>query len=147
MTGSRYSPFLQAPLTGWLVDVKDASDDALRNLSFESFSVEAARLMCSADGPDGSRYCTDLLRMEPVENEHGLQAVKFFMTEVIEFYPEPERHTVERGPRGPIYSVRLSQERHPHRALLFMPFPQGPEEFSPVTDTLENVIRTVRLLQ
>ncbi|MCG2715117.1 MAG: hypothetical protein L6422_02315 [Candidatus Marinimicrobia bacterium] len=116
-------------------------------MSFEEFAFNRARAMCSADGPDGSRYATDVVRKEKFTNPNNLNGVEFYLTEVTEtYFEDSEESKIEKRTKGPIYVVPISQPDEPYR-VLFFELTDECEEFLQGKEILKKIINTVKILK
>jgi len=116
-------------------------------MSFEEFAINRAKAICSADGPDGSRYATDVVRKEIFKNTYDLEGIEIYLLEVIETYlvGSKERKTGKRV-KGPIYAVAISQPNEPHR-VLFFELNDEVEDSSQEKQILKKIVSTVRILR
>lgn len=67
-------------------------------MSLEQFAIARVKLNHGADGPDGTTYCTDVLRKKVVWNRSHLEVVEFFLTQVSEQYDPPSTTRKVIGP-------------------------------------------------
>ncbi len=120
--------------------------DSVR-MSFEEFAINRAKAMCSADGPGGSRYATDVVGKEIFKNTYDLEGIEIYLLEVIEAYLEDskEQKTAKRV-KGPIYAVAISQLNERHR-VLFFELNDEVENSSQEKQILKKIVSTVRILR
>jgi hypothetical protein len=127
-----------------LVEAKDLADYPSEWLSqgrtsFVNAAVAIARLMCDADGPDGSRSCPEVLRQSTFGNRHGLECLEIELREVIT-EGDPRQFTTRT--RGPVYAVRIPRPNLPV-ILLFEFDPDYPPRTTD-THTLQEIVNSVR---
>lgn len=134
----------------WFIKIDEISrypraEYDVNKVSWEEFAVTVARLMCCADGPDGSRYCEKLVRKETFSNRWKVMIMEFYLLETIETRTSDEVRTEQRQ-KGPIFAVRLSTPQEPYRILIIMPWDDG--AISPMAEaTVRKLVHTVRLLR
>jgi hypothetical protein len=127
-----------------LVEAKDLADYPSEWLSqgrtgFVNAAIAIARLMCDADGPDGSRSCPEVLRQSTFGNRHGLECLEVELREVIT-EREPSRFTTRT--KGPVYAVRIPRPDLP--VILFFGFVP---DFTPRTadsHILQEIVNSVK---
>jgi hypothetical protein len=99
--------------------VSRPGDDAMARLSqkaresdvyFRDYARLQAANWCTADGPDGSRYCKDIDREEHSTTPHGLPFLVFHLTMTHEDF---SRKTVQKTPVGPVYAVYVAAAARP----------------------------------
>lgn len=66
--------------------------------SFPDAAVYIANITSSADGPDGSRYCTDVEIKRSFSNNAGIPFLELSLTEVVEDYNQGTKETEINGP-------------------------------------------------
>ena len=139
--------------TGWTAHISvehyARTSSSLQNppsVSFESFVVERARLMSMADGPDSSRYATDVLNLDAFQTGKGLQGIRFSLLGVHETHYEGENSRIEKRILGPFYALQLSGEAEPYRALFLR---RAGWEGAPSEEDslLTRIIETVRVIK
>lgn len=116
-------------------------------MSFEEFAINRAKAICSADGPDGSRYATDVVRKEIFKNTYDLEGIEIYLLEVIETYlVDSKEQKTDKRVKGPIYAVAISQPNEPHRSLFFE-LNDEVENSSQEKQILKKIVSTVRILR
>ena len=116
-------------------------------MSFEEFAIDRAKVWCSADGPNSSRYATDVVRKEVFTNPHDRKGVEFYLLEVHEtHFEDDEEVKIEKRIKGPFYAVSISQTDEPYRALIFEFNVEGEDLFQE-KKILKKIINTVRILR
>jgi len=79
-----------------------------KNMDFQEFAIERAKLGCVADGPMGSTYCPDVIgKIESATTKNGLRKIRFYLDLVEETYQGAEAKEVKI--LGPIYAIDISQ--------------------------------------
>lgn len=117
-------------------------------ISFEAFAVEQVKLWCSADGPNSSRYATDVLEKETFINPNGRKCVLFFLLVIHEtYYEDDEGDEREEITVGPYCAVSISQAGEPYRALIFALSGEEGNEISDGRTVLRSIVDTVRILK
>ena len=66
--------------------------------TFEKFALEMSKIYCSADGPDGSVYCSDENRKSTFTNPAGIVGYEIYLSETTENYVTNKKTTRVRGP-------------------------------------------------
>lgn len=140
---------MKKPNTGWLIDI-DFQDSASypapeydpSRISFQEFGIRLAKLRCDADGPDGSQYCTEVVKRRPFTNPQGLEAVELYLTEVQETF-EPAKK--EKRVKGPIYALLISSGPS-FRVLSFEPTEDG-QEVPAIRKVLLDIADSVKVLR
>jgi hypothetical protein len=51
---------------------------------FQAFARERVKTTCAADGPDGSRYCDEIITEKEFRTESGLQVFEFYLRMISE---------------------------------------------------------------
>jgi hypothetical protein len=64
----------------------------------EKFAIERVKQQHGADGPDGTTYCTNVLRKKVVWNPAHLEVIEFFLTQVSKQINPPSTTQTEIGP-------------------------------------------------
>jgi hypothetical protein len=109
--------------------------------AFIRFSRERARVVCGADGPDGSSYCEKIKSERAYTTRNGLCVLEFYLTLTREDYV---RKTKKTSTAGPVYMVDISRTNKP---LALMLFPGYGNVASESTEQLaREIIETLRLL-
>lgn len=116
-------------------------------MSFEEFAIDRAKVLCSADGPNGSIYATDVVRKEVFTNPHNRKGVEFYLLEIHETHFEDDQEgKIEKRIKGPFYAVSISQADEPYRALVFEFNDEG-DDFFQEKEILKKIINTVSILR
>jgi len=84
--------------------------------TFIRFARERARVVCGADGPDGSSYCETIKSERAYMTGNGLYVLEFYLTLTREDYVKKTRHTAT---VGPVYLVDISRTNKPLALMLF----------------------------
>lgn len=106
---------------------------------FIAFARERARVVCGADGPDGSSYCEKIKSERAYTTRNGLYVLEFYLTLTREDYVKKTSHT---STVGPVYLVDISRTNKP---LALMLFPGYGNAASESTEQLaREIIETVR---
>jgi len=83
---------------------------------FIAFARERARVVCGADGPDGSSYCETIKRERAYTTPNGLYVLEFYLTLTREDYLKKTSHT---STVGPVSLVDISRTNKPLALMLF----------------------------
>lgn len=106
---------------------------------FIAFARERSRVVCGADGPDGSSYCEKIKSERAFTTRNGLYVLEFYLTLTREDYVKKTSHT---STVGPVYLVDISRTNKP---LALMLFPGYGNVASDSTEQLaREIIETVR---
>ena len=84
---------------------------------FRSFARERCKIICDADGPDGSTYCKEIASEKEWISANGLRVLEFTLIFTRENYQDK---TKEESRMGPVYMVDISRAGHP-LALMIHP--------------------------
>jgi hypothetical protein len=84
---------------------------------FRSFARERCKIICDADGPDGSTYCKEIASEKEWTSANGLRVLEFTLVFIRENYQDK---TKEESRIGPVYVVDISRA-HRHLALMINP--------------------------
>ena len=87
---------------------------------FRSFARERCKIICDADGPDGSTYCKETATEKEWTSGNGLRVLEFTLIFTRENYQDK---TKEESRMGPVYLVEISRAGHP-LALMIHPAPE-----------------------
>jgi len=87
---------------------------------FQSFARERCKIICDADGPDGSTYCNEIASEKEWASANGLRVLEFTLIFTRENYQD---NTKEESKMGPVYLVEISRVGHP-LALMIHPAPE-----------------------
>jgi len=88
--------------------------------AFRSFARERCKIICDADGPDGSSYCKEIASEKEWTSANGLRVLEFTLIFTRENYQDK---TKEDSRMGPVYLVEISRAGHP-LALMIHPAPE-----------------------
>jgi hypothetical protein len=102
---------------GWLIEI---------NFEDMSFAIQRSKIMFSADGADGSRYATDVIKRNSFTTSNNLKALEIYLTVVRESWPvyedgQEEKESdieIEKSQEGPIYAVSLSKPGEKEKQIL-----------------------------
>jgi hypothetical protein len=84
---------------------------------FRNFARERCKIICDADGPDGSTYCKEIGSEKEWTSANGLRVLEFTLVFTRENYQDK---TKEESRIGPVYVVDLSRTQR-HLALMIHP--------------------------
>jgi len=84
---------------------------------FRNFARERCKIICDADGPDGSTYCKEIAIEKEWTSANGLSVLEFTLIFTRENYQDK---TKEESKIGPVYVVDISRAGHP-LALMIHP--------------------------
>lgn len=84
---------------------------------FRSFARGRCKIICDADGPDGSTYCKEIESEKEWTSGNGLRVLEFTLLFTRENYQDK---TKEESRIGPVYVVDISRT-HRHLALMIHP--------------------------
>jgi hypothetical protein len=87
---------------------------------FRSFARERCKIICNADGPDGSTYCKEIAGEKEWISASGLRVLEFTLIFTRENYQDKKK---EESRMGPVYLVEISRADHP-LALMIHPAPE-----------------------
>lgn len=147
--------------TGWLIAInfEDMSQYPGREynpqeMTFENFAIHRAKIMFSADGADGSRYATDVIKRNCFTTLNNLKALEIHLTVVRESGPvyedgQEEKESdieIEKSQEGPIYAVLLSKTGDPYKVLLLNLTDEG-KRFQNEKQILKHITNTIKILQ
>jgi hypothetical protein len=77
---------------------------------FRSFARHRCKIICDADGPDGSVYCDKIASEKGWRTRNGLRVLEFYLIMTREDYNE---NTKEESRMGPVYVVDMSRKGRP----------------------------------
>lgn len=109
---------------------------------FHSFARERCKIVCGADGPDGSSYCDEIESETEFVSGNGLRVLEFYLVMTRENYSEK---TKKKSRVGPVYLVDMSQANW-HLALMIHPGYGALASESNKTSARE-IVDSIRLLQ
>jgi len=84
---------------------------------FRSFARQRCKIICDADGPDGSTYCKEIESEKESTSGNGLRVLEFTLIFTREIYQDK---TKEESRIGPVYLVDISRANRP-LALMIHP--------------------------
>jgi len=85
--------------------------------AFRSFARQRCKIICDADGPDGSTYCEKIENEKEWNSRTGLTVLEFTLIFTQEDY---QNKTKENSRMGPVFVVDISSADHP-LALMIHP--------------------------
>ena len=109
---------------------------------FHSFARQRCKIVCAADGPDGSTYCDEIESEREYISANGLRFLEFYLVMTRENYSDK---TKKKSRVGPVYVVNLSMGNR-HLALIIYPG-YGALASESAKSLAQGVIESVRLLQ
>jgi hypothetical protein len=102
--GVREAPGLRALFS---LEIREMESSARPRLSARDFALQVATAQCTADGADGSTYCTNGEVRSSFRTAQGFRGFEIHLTEVNETF-SPKK--IERRRRGPIFALDLSDD-------------------------------------
>jgi len=147
--------------TGWLIEINFEDMSQYPNqefnpqkMTFEDFVIRMAKIMFSADGPNGSQYATDVIKRNIFTTLNNLKALEIYLTVVRESWPlyedgQEEKESdkeIEKSQEGPIYAVSLSKPGEPYKVLLLNLTDEG-KHFQKEKQILKHITDTIKILQ
>ena len=99
---------------------------------FQSFARNRCKLICDADGPDGSVYCDKIASEKQWTSVNGLRVMEFYLIMTREDYNE---NTKEESRVGPVYVVDISRKGRPLALMIH------PGHGTLATESTERLIR------
>jgi len=87
-----------------------------RGDTFKAFARERVKVICAADGPDGSSYCDNAESVREGTTRGGLRYLEYYLVMTRE---DSLTNSKERSRVGPIYVVDISQPAQPLALMLF----------------------------
>ncbi|MEW5692082.1 MAG: hypothetical protein AB1765_02165 [Candidatus Hydrogenedentota bacterium] len=144
--GTIPSPTIAGKNIEWYIEYESTEgfSELYEGYSFEEFAYEKCRNMRQADGPDGCRYCSEVIQVKEIQNNNELKAYELYFLEHSEFYPQEWTTEFDTAPFGPVYIVRLSKENELHRTLILSPIYGGVDDTPTPYESLEEIVATVR---
>ena len=107
---------------------------------FIVFARERAKVVCGADGPDGSRYCEQVKSERTYTTRNGLHTIELYLTLTREDYLKKSRHT---STVGPVYMIDISRTDKPLALMIFPGY--GNTASKSVEDLARKIIETIQL--
>ncbi|MDH4011576.1 MAG: hypothetical protein OEU55_12720 [Desulfobacterales bacterium] len=83
---------------------------------FLDFARERAKVICGADGPDGSTHCGAIDNEKQYTSANGLNCLEFYLLMTREDYSTNTKYLSK---VGPIYVVDISREERPLALMIF----------------------------
>ena len=83
---------------------------------FLDFARERAKVICGADGPDGSTYCGAIDNEKQYTSANGLNCLEFYLLMTREDYSTNTKYLSK---VGPVYVVDISREERPVTLMIF----------------------------
>jgi hypothetical protein len=83
---------------------------------FKAFARERVKVICAADGPNGSSYCDKTASVKEGTTRGGLRYLEYYLVMTRE---DSSTNSNERSTVGPIYVVDISQPAQPLALMLF----------------------------
>ena len=111
-----------------------------RDDTFKAFARERVKVICAADGPDGSSYCDNAESVREGTTRGGLRYLEYYLVMITE---DPSRNSKERSRVGPIYVVDISQPAQPLALMLFPGY--GTLASQDDARVMRDMVETVRL--
>jgi len=120
------------------------------NTTAKEIGIERSKTVTQADGPDGSSYCGDPLKVQESASSHGVKFFELELTCMRELFPlsddEDEARTTEarpeitvEGKKGPTYFADISQPWR-KRILLADPVDSRQQSQAATKDLLDPAI-------
>ena len=101
---------------------------------FQSFARHRCKIICDADGPDGSVYCDKIESEREWSSANGLRVMEFYLIMTREDYNE---NTKEESRMGPVYVVDMSRKARPVALMIH------PGHGTLATDSTQRLIREI----
>ena len=83
---------------------------------FLHFARERAKVICGADGPDGSTYCDVIESEKQYTSANGLNCLEFYLLMTREYHSTKIKYLSK---VGPVYVVEISREERPVALMIF----------------------------
>ena len=146
---------------GWLIEInfEDMSEYLNQEynpqkMTFEDFTIQRSKIMFSADGANGSRYATDVIKRNCFTTLNNLKALEIYLTIVRESWPvyedgQEQKESdveIEKSQEGPIYAVSLSKPGDPYKLLLLNLTDEG-KHFQKEKEVLKHITNTIKILK
>lgn len=108
--------------------------------TFKAFARERVKVICAANGPDGSSYCDNVESEREGTTRGGLRYLEFYLVMTRE---DLSTNSKETSRVGPIYVVDISRPTQP---LALMIFPEyGTLASQETTDAMRRMVETLRV--
>ena len=114
------------------LETREMESSSRPPLSPRDFALQVAAAQCTADGPDGSTYCTDVGVRSTFKTAQGFQAFEIRLTEVRETVSPAK---TEKRKRDPVFALDLSDDETV-RVLMAATEPAHLGELRAILDTL-----------
>ena len=99
--------------TAFKIFIKESKQN--ENL-FLDFARERAKVICGADGPDGSTYCGGIGSEKQYTSANGLNCLEFYLLMTREDYSTNTKYLSK---VGPVYVVDISRKERPLALMIF----------------------------
>ena len=99
------------------------------------------KIICGADGPDGTRYCETIQSEREYVTPKGLRVLEFYLIVTQENYVTNTKHN---STMGPVYMVDISRANH-SRALMMYPG-DGNVSSDDIEHSTREILSTIRLV-
>ncbi len=113
---------------------------------FEKYVIERVKMMCSADGPTVSIYCTDVVEKESFITAQGIKGYRIYLTEINERYEEKEIEISERI-KGPLFVLDTFQHTNLSYIVFFELTEFGEINKEENLEIFVQLLNTFRLLE
>ncbi len=123
------------------LEIREMESSARPPLSARDFALQVAMAQCSADGADGSTYCTNGEVRSPFKTAKGFRGFEIHLTEVHETL-SPKK--IEKRRQGPVFALDLSDDEVV-RVLMARSDPARAGELKAILDTFRVWTRARRL--
>jgi hypothetical protein len=107
---------------------------------FKAFAQERVKVLCAADGPDGSSQCDNAESVREGRTRGGLRYVEYYLVMTREDFSTNSKETAK---VGPMYVVDISRPAQPLALMIFPGY--GTLASRETTDLMRRMVETVRL--
>src|SRR5262245_43123565 len=114
------------------VEIRGSESSAQSPRSARDLALHVATAQCSADGPDGSTYCTNAEVRSSFKTTQGFRGFEIHLTEIHETV-SPNK--IKKSRRGPVFALDLSDDEVV-RVLMASGEPARLGELRAILDTL-----------
>jgi len=114
------------------LEIRGPESSAQSPRSARDLALQVATAQCSADGPDGSTYCTNAEVRSRFKTTQGFRGFEIHLTEIHETV-SPNK--IEKSRRGPVFALDLSDDEAA-RVLMARGEPARLGELRAILDTL-----------
>jgi hypothetical protein len=111
-----------------------------RGDTFKAFARERVKVVCAADGPDGSSYCDNAESVKEGRTRGGLRYLEYYLVMTREDFSTNIKETSK---MGPIYVVDISRAARPLALMIFHGY--GTLASQETADVMKRMVETVRL--